>query len=59
MRTIHVYVPTTEQDRYHGPVSDGLFLISATATFEDGTAADGVRLWQHTWCKISACRVLF
>lgn len=50
----------TEQDRYHGPVSDGLFLISAAAAFEDGgTAADGVRLRRRTWCKISACRVLF
>lgn len=37
MRTIHVYVPTTEQDRYHSPVSDRLFLISATAAFLDVT----------------------
>lgn len=37
MRTIHVYVPTTEQDRYHSPISDQLFLISAAAAFEDVT----------------------
>lgn len=39
MRTIHVYVPTTEQDRYHSPVSDRLFLISTAAAFEDRTIA--------------------
>lgn len=31
MRTIHVYVPSTERDRYYSPDSDGRFLISAMA----------------------------
>lgn len=52
MRTIHVYVPTTEQDRNHSPVSDRLFLISAAAAFEDVTA----ELWMDVCGSIPGAK---
>lgn len=52
MRTSHVYVPTTEQDRYHSPVSDRLFLISAVSAFEEVTAV----LWMDVCGSIPGAK---
>lgn len=56
MRTIHVYVPTTERDRYHSPDSDRLFLISAAAVFKDVTAVPRVDVCSNIpAAKIRGC----